>query len=339
MKNDLLNQILLCGLIIVSMVCTAEAAQEQDLIGVLQSNAGAVEKCAACQQLRICGTAQSVAALAAVLGDERVGHAARYALEGMPYAEASAALRDALGRTSGAIKAGLIDSLGRRRDKAATPLLVPLLRDADATIALAAASALGGIGDQTAAAALVAARDSRNPEVRLAVCEALLRCAEECLRQGSKSEASRIYHEVLEAEPPLALRLAAWRGEVLSDDARRVKLVLEALTGSNEPLRLMAVTLVRETKDEEILKAGRRRWKSLGADAQALVVGILAERGDRAALPEVLEACRSSEPSVRLAGIQALGVLGDATNVALLTERAARASGAAQAAARAGLRV
>ena len=102
------------------MAGTAGAATERDLIAVLQSNAGVVEKCSACQQLRICGTAQSVAALAAVLGDERVGHAARYALEGMPYAEASAALREALGKTSGAIKAGLIDSLGRRRDTAAT---------------------------------------------------------------------------------------------------------------------------------------------------------------------------------------------------------------------------
>ena len=70
-----------------------------------------------------------------------MGHAARYALEGMPYAEASAALRDAIGKTSGATRAGLIDSVGRRRDAAARPLLVPLLSDADATVAVAAASA------------------------------------------------------------------------------------------------------------------------------------------------------------------------------------------------------
>ena len=185
MKNDLLNQMLLAGLILFA-ACTAGAATEQDLIAVLQSNAGVVEKCAACQQLRICGTAQSVAALAAVLGDERVGHAARYALEGMPYAEASAALREAIGKTSGAVKAGLIDSAGRRRDTAATPLLVPLLSDADTTIATAAASALGWIGDEAAAAALIAARDSRNPEVRTAVLDALLRCAEARLDQGDE---------------------------------------------------------------------------------------------------------------------------------------------------------
>ena len=139
----------------------------------------------ACQQLRISGTVQSVPALAAVLGDERVGQAARYALEGMPYAEASTALREALGKTSGVIKAGLIDSVGRRRDTAATPLLVPLLSEADTTVAVAAASALGWIGDKAATAALSAAQDSRTPEVKNAVLASLLRCAEGCLSQGN----------------------------------------------------------------------------------------------------------------------------------------------------------
>ncbi len=337
MKNDMLYQILFAGLILFA-ACAVGTGHERDLIAVLQSNAGVVEKCSACQQLRICGTAQSVAALAALLGDERVGHAARYALEGMPYAEAGTALRDALGRTSGAIKAGLIDSIGRRRDTAATPLLVPLLRDADTTIAMAAASALGGIGDQTAAAALVAAGDRRNPEVRIAVWEALLCCGEECLRQGNKSEASAIYHAVWEAEPPSAIRIAAWRGEALSDDARRAKLVVAALTGGDEPLRLAAITFVRQTKDEAMLRACLRQWKSLDADAQVLVVNILADRGDRASLADVLEACKSSEQSVRVAGVKAVGVLGDAGNVALLAERAAQTLGDEQAAARESLR-
>jgi HEAT repeat protein len=339
MKNHVLNQILLAGLVLF-VAGTAGAATERDLIAVLQSNAGAVEKCAACQQLRIYGTTESVPALAALLlGDERVGHAARYALEGMPYPEAGAALRDALGKTSGAIKTGLIDSIGRRRDKVATALLVPLLRDANATIAIAAASALGWIGDQTAAAALEAARDSRNPEVRTAVWEGLLRCGDECLGQGNKSEASGIYHGVLEDEPPLAIRLAAWRGEVLSDDARRPKLVLSALASADEPVRLMAVRLVRETKDDAILKACLRQWTSLGADAQVLVVDLLADRADRASLPDALTACQSSEKSVRIAGIKALGVLGDADNVMWLAEQAARSSDDEQAAARASLRL
>jgi HEAT repeat protein len=338
MKNNVLNLILLAGLVLVA-AGTAGAATERDLIAVLQSNAGVVEKCAACQQLRICGTTESVAALAAVLGDERVGHAARYALEGMPYAEASAALRDALGRTSGMAKVGLIDSAGQRGDTAATPLLVPLLSDADATVAATAASALGRIADPSATAALMAACNSRNSEVRRTVEESLLRCAEARLNQGNASEAAKIYRQVLEAEPTPALRLATWRGLVLSDGDRRVELVMGALTGTDKPLRLIAIKLIRETKDDEILKACLRQWKSLGADAQVLVVNLLADRADRASLPDVLAACQSPEKSVRIAGIKALGVLGDAANVKWLAEQAARTSDDERAAARESLRL
>ena len=68
------------------------ADEEQDLIATLQSSAGVPQKCAACQKLRIIGTARVVPALAALLGEERTSHAARYALEAMPCPEAGAAL-------------------------------------------------------------------------------------------------------------------------------------------------------------------------------------------------------------------------------------------------------
>ncbi|MCX5646798.1 MAG: HEAT repeat domain-containing protein [Phycisphaerae bacterium] len=338
MKNDLLNQILFVGLLLL-VAGTAGAATERDLIAILQSNAGAVEKCAACQQLRICGTAQSVTALAAVLGDERVGHAARYALEGMPYAEASVALREALVRTSGAIKVGLIDSVGRRRDTAATPLLVPLLSDADSTIAVAAASALGWIGDEATTAGLNAARDSRLPEVKNAVLASLLRCAAKRLSQGNNSEAATLYRSILEAAPAAGIRNAAWRGVALADGEHRTELVLGALTGDDNQLRLMAIKVIRETKEDQALRAGLRQWRTLSADAQVLLVDVLADRGDPSFLANVLEACQSPEKAVRIAGIKAVGALGDGANVALLTERAARTSGEEQAAARASFRV
>src|SRR5262249_50819284 len=91
------------------------AAEESELIATLQSNAaGAPQKWAACQQLRLTGTARAVPALAGLLADERMSQAARHALEGLPYPEAVAALRDALPKTSGLLKAGIIDSLGWR---------------------------------------------------------------------------------------------------------------------------------------------------------------------------------------------------------------------------------
>ena len=64
----------------------------------------------------------------------------------MPAGEADAALRRALGTTSGRLKAGVVASLGVRRDAAAVPEIIPLLKDADGFIVEAAIRSLGRIG-------------------------------------------------------------------------------------------------------------------------------------------------------------------------------------------------
>ena len=76
MKNHILKQIFIVSLVTLA-ACTVGAAEEKELIAILKSNAGVPQKCDACRQLRVNGTAKSVPALAALLGTERVGHAAR----------------------------------------------------------------------------------------------------------------------------------------------------------------------------------------------------------------------------------------------------------------------
>ena len=100
MKTSPLESLLLAGLM--AMTDSAALAQtEPELIATLQSTASAVQKCEACRNLRLVGTAKAVPALAALLNDERVAQAARFVLEGLPAPDADAALREALGKTSG----------------------------------------------------------------------------------------------------------------------------------------------------------------------------------------------------------------------------------------------
>ncbi|MHC4325731.1 MAG: HEAT repeat domain-containing protein, partial [Planctomycetota bacterium] len=153
-------------------------------------------------------------------------------MEGIPGPEAGAALRKALAKTSGLTKAGIIDSLGWRRDAESVPLLVPLISDADTAIAKTTASALGRIGGEKAVAALSAAHKNSNPEVRLAAAEALLSCAENRLSAGDKSGAAALYGGLFDSDAPPAIRAAAWRGLVLSDDNQRPGLVVKALRGN-----------------------------------------------------------------------------------------------------------
>ena len=322
MKIHFFNLVLLIVFITLS-ACTVDAAEEQELIAILQSSAGAAKKCAACQQLRIYGTAESVPALAALLDEERVGHAARYALEGIPSPEAGAALRKALAKTSGLIKAGLIDSLGWRRDAASVPSLVPLISDADTTIAKATASALGRIGGDNAIAVLIAARENSNPAVRLAVLEALLGCAENRLSTGDDSGAAAIYGDLFGAEVPSAIRTAAWRGLVLSNGNQRPGLVVKALSGNDEQLRLVALKLVRETKDAQLIKACLRQWNSLPPLAQWAVLDAHLQFGAEA-LSAIRTASKSPHLTVRVAAWQALADLSDASMIPALAQAAAK---------------
>src|SRR5206468_7660574 len=118
---------------------------------------------------------------------------ARYALESMRSPKAGRALTEALGKTSGLTKIGIINSLGVRAEEQATPALARSLKDGDAAVAAAAAGALGKIASPEALAALeAAARDSRGP-VREAVADASLRCANRLLASGSRSTALLVF--------------------------------------------------------------------------------------------------------------------------------------------------
>ena len=121
---------------------------------MLRSGATLEEKAAACRELARIATKESVPASASLLGDEKLSHMARYALETIPDPSVDDALRDALGKVQGRPRLGVIGSIGARRDAKAVDLLAGMLKGADAHAAQAAARALGNIGTPSAAKAL-----------------------------------------------------------------------------------------------------------------------------------------------------------------------------------------
>ena len=333
MKTNFLNRLLLACLLALAPAAKLRAADEQALIATLQSAAGAPQKWAACQQLRTIGTAKSVPALAALLTEDRTSQAARYVLEVMPAPEAGAALREALGKTSGLLKAGVIDSLGWRRELDSLPLLTPLLSEADATIASSAASALGRIGGQDAIAALSAACDRAPSEIQPAVQQSLLKCAERLLAGGDSSSAAAVYRPLFDAKFPAPIRAAAWRGLAISDTGHRVDLITKALVGTDRLTQVAALKLLRELGDAEVLKACLAQWTSLPADSQLAVLDAHLKLGAEA-LPTVRVATQSPSLAVRVAAWQGLANLSDPSFIPALAKAAARGEPAEREAAR-----
>ncbi len=185
---------------------------ESKLIAVLKSDASPKEKMDACRQLGVVGTKEAVPTLAALLGDEKLSHMARYALEPIPDASVDGALRDALGKLKGRPLVGVVGSIGVRRDAKAVEQLSRLLQDSDADVVQTAARSLGRICTPDAASALKERLATAPAAIRPAVADGCLSCAEILLTQGKKSEAAAMYQAVEGADLPRHVRLAAKRG-------------------------------------------------------------------------------------------------------------------------------
>lgn len=163
-----------------------------------------------CRKLMLIGTAASVPALAGLLADKQRSHMARFALERITAQEAVAALRDALPKLSGALKVGVISSLGSKQDAVSVPALAALLADSDASVARAAALALGTIRSPQAAKAVGDAKPAAG--AASAVVDASFACAESLLAAGKNMDALSIYKGLAAGDPPKHVKLAATRG-------------------------------------------------------------------------------------------------------------------------------
>jgi len=287
----------------------------------------------ACRELSVIGGAAQVPPLAALLADKDLSDYARYALERIPDAAAGAALRDALGKAEGRTKVGVINSLGQRRDAAAVGALKGLLSNPDEAIAGAAAAALGKIGGKDAAGALGALVPKAPEKVRPVATDAYLLCADQFLKQNQRPDAEKIYKELYAQEQPRTVRIAALCGLAAAQGEKALPVLQPLMTGDDTEMRNIAFRLVQKMPGTDATKAIAAMVPKLPAASQAMLIEQLAERRDPAAAPAVLEAAKSEDEGVRSAAYRALGSVGDASTVPMLT-KAAVAGGPQQSAAR-----
>lgn len=309
-----------------------QAGQAQALQAVLQSNKSWREKEAAVVALHGKATPDVVPALAPLLADEKLSHAARHVLEPMACPEAGQALVAALGKTGGRVQAGIIDSLGDRREARAVAALVKLVGSGDALIASSAAVALGKIGGAEAVAALRATLPKASAAVRPAVADALLTVAE----REPAAEALALCKEVYAAGDAMHIRAAAFRRMLLVAGDNTGALATQALKGDEAAARAATLRLVQEQAGKGVTAALLPNLAQLPAPSQiAVLSGVAAHGGGQ--VRAVLPAAKSENPGVRLAAIRALAEVGDASAVPVLASAAATGSDEQREAARAAL--
>jgi HEAT repeat protein len=308
--------------------------EEQKLIQILQSNASLADKDAACARLKWIGTARSVPVLSTLLRDDQLSHSARYALESMQSAEAEAALLGALNQTTGPNRIGIINSLGVRGASQASPALAVVLTGQEVPAAIAAAKALGQIGDPQALAALQRALNDSSGKLHEAVVDGLLHTANSLMASGNSSKAKPVFEKLYDGKEPDHIKLAAFRGLVLSSGNAGLGQMTHAIVKGPGPSQAAALRLVSEIQATDATEELAKLLPKVKPEIQVALVGALAQRGDPAAAPEIRTLAGNADPAVRPAILNALGLLGNASDVALLSGFAASANTVEQNAAR-----
>ncbi len=275
-----------------------------------------------CAQLARVGTVKSVPTLAKFLNDESMSHAARLALAAMPWPEAHEALRAALPGSSGAVKAGLIESIGMLRAPGDVRLIAPALNDADPVVVMSAALALGRIGDRACVPPLKAFAKTATGRPQAVALDALLRCAE-VMGQKHRRAAHKLYREIYAGWPEGLSGTAAYGGMIRTGGGKAKSLISAALLGGDPTLWEAALPAVRETEGGGVTKECA---KILGRVPRAVLPGLieaLAQRGDKAAAPALAALVGDADPVVSAAAVNALALVGDGSSVPVLAAAAA----------------
>lgn len=301
---------------------------------LLESEATGDAKHFACRQLALIGTGQQVPALAKLLTDQELSQMARYALARIPGETVDRALLDALNKTDGANKLGVINTLGSRHCNAAVEPLTKLLSVEQAEVACEAARALGRIGTPAAAQALEGALKGRSS----GIVDAYLDCADMLRAAGNRELASSMYVRVLDSDLPGHVRAAALQGLSLKAPAgAAVTRVVGALKSGDKQLQVVAAKVARGIPGPQASLLLATALSDLPSNSQVLLIRAMADRGDGAARSAVMKACDSEDIRVRAAALEALGTLGDATSIPVLLKAATTGAEAERTSARTSL--
>ncbi|MDO4586551.1 MAG: HEAT repeat domain-containing protein [Planctomycetia bacterium] len=243
----------------------------------------------ACKRLAVYGTEAAIPALVAMLPNERLNFDARFALEAIPGQAVDQALQKAALELRGKTGAGVIDSIGVRRDRTAIPILKSILENnPDALVQKAVYATLGFIGTQEAAEILVAEIAKRNQEDFLlwkGLADAILICALHLEKSGETEAALKLYQLTFdEVDFPAFVRNGANYHLILAQKADGLSKIAENLFSDDsaifETTLKVLVDLDISLADSMIETFKTIEFDDLSIERQVLVLEAIVSRND-----------------------------------------------------------
>jgi putative heme-binding domain-containing protein len=248
----------------------------------------------------------------------------------------------ALGDKSPVVKLQAIVALGRIGESKAVPALLPLLTDPDRYLAFSTRVALRRIGDWTAVASGLNSSDPKLRDAILATLELVYHeGAANLLRQvttetrNPETERAKALTELAlvarkapewdgkwwgtrptQGKPPA--KTIAWEGTTMI-----LRTIQAGLVDPSEPVRLAAISAVRETNDRDALPILHERFnvEKVPQVRQEIALA-LGSMGDKDALPLLIAALRdtSNPEGVRTAALTGLETIGGKPAIEALVE-------------------
>lgn len=290
----------------------------------------------ACRQLAIVGGGKSVPVLAEMLLDSDSTYMARYALERNSHNTAVVALRDALPLVGPEHRAGIIASLGALEDTRAIKVITAAIHDSDERVVAAALRALAVIPSPESAAALLAAVELKEGELRQLAKVSYVKCGLSLLEKRKTNDAKKVFATVNETmKEDINLRATALRGMIAAAGKRREgDIIATVLQSDDVAMHPIAAAAVRDISNQTALQSFAALLPGLEEYSQILLMTALSETNVQRITDQLVEMVKSQSEAVRIAALKALTTVGDETAALFLLQQAATTSGDEQAAAR-----
>ena len=264
-------------------------AMEARLVALLRrTDASIAARQAACQRLGTvwaatgAPSASALELLKAMLVDDRETDIARLTLERTPGAAVDTLLVDAVAKTTGRIRLGIIQTLTARAPVSAVAALAALLGDQDPATAKASATALGQIGNAAALAALRSA-----PATVAGLFEAKLTLA----RTLPTAECVALLTE-LQGDTRAAphQRASALRGLLDLEPSSAAPRIIAVLAGTDWTPKQVALEAIFSSRASGLTAALAAQLPTWDAPTQAAVITALARRPDATTTAAIIAA-------------------------------------------------
>ncbi|MBN2139209.1 MAG: HEAT repeat domain-containing protein [Sedimentisphaerales bacterium] len=308
-----------CGEVCAAADNSSESARQSKYLAVLQSaEATLPQKARACQELAVVGGRDAVPVLAELLGDQRLGDYARFALEPIDDVSVDEAFRRALDRLDGKLLAGVINSVGVRGDAKAVGVLSKLARDTASGVAGEAIAALGQIATSEAVETITEIMANGPADLRTAAGDATLVAAEKLADQDERDAAAKLYEAICRADMPSHIRAAAVYGRIHLQSYDAGALLVEQLKSDDPAIVEVALRAAREVPGDNVTQKLVAELKKADTALQILLIQALADRGDAGAYDGIKTLATGDSSAVRIEAMKVLARMGDASAIPVL---------------------